>query len=233
MANEGKVIQFPEFPGARPATSHEYAYQRLRHALMVGAIAPGISITIQELADELGISATPVREALRRLESENALLSLKNRRIQVPQMTPARLQALIALRCTIEIHAAKQALPYINLVLIGKLERIEADLDAALVTGERAAIVTLNQRFHSAIYRADPEQIVMPMVESLWLQLGPFMGLAARQQQWSSNEDHHKRMLDALRDSDETALANALEADIREGIEPLIEASFWRPQAKA
>ena len=181
----------------------------------------------------LEISATPVREALRRLESENALVTLKNRRIQVPRMTPARLQALIALRCTIEIHAAKQALPYINLVLIERLERIEAELGAVLVDGERAAVVTLNQRFHSAIYEANPEQVAMPMIESLWLQLGPFMGVAARHQRQCGNEDHHKRMLDALRAGDEAGLAQALEADIRDGIEPLIDSSFQRLQAEA
>lgn len=226
MTTETNVIQFPELPQSRPGTSHEYAYRRLRHALMIGAIAPGISITIQELARELDISATPVREALRQLASENALETLKNRRIQVPEMTPARLQELISLRCTLEVYAIRRALPYINMVLIDTVEAIDSEINDAAEANDRISLVMLNQRFHSTIYRANPEQVVMPMIESLWLQLGPFMGVAASHQKSLQVDDHHAHLIEALRAGDENLVAAALEDDIRDAIEPLIESGF-------
>jgi len=78
--------------------------------------------------------------------------------------------------------------------------------------------VMLNQQLHSKLYRANPEQVVMPMIESLWLQLGPIMGVAARQQEMLNIADHHKAIIGALRQGDAVALANAIEADIRDGI---------------
>lgn len=218
MTTASNVIHFPELPGPRDGTSQEYAYRRLRHALMIGALAPGISLTIQDLANLLEVSATPIREALRQLGSENALATLKNRRIQVPQMTPARLQALVSLRCNLEIYAAHQALPYINQVLIDEVERIDLEIDALIDSADRGSMVMLNQSLHSKIYRANPEQVVMPMIESLWLQLGPIMGVAARQQGVASVADHHKEIFSALRQGDEVALGKAIEADIRDGI---------------
>lgn len=218
MTLTGKVIQFPELPNAHDGTSQEYAYLRLRHALMIGALAPGISLTIQDLANLLEVSATPIREALRQLGSENALVSLKNRRIQVPDMTPARLESLISLRCNLEVYAAGQALPYVNQVLIEEVERIDLEIDALLDSSDRGSMVMLNQRLHSKLYRANPDQVVMPMIESLWLQLGPIMGVAARQQGVASLTDHHKEIFSALRQGDEAALAHAIEADIRDGI---------------
>ncbi len=218
MTLASNVIQFPELPNTHDGTSQEYAYLRLRHALMIGALAPGISLTIQDLARLLEVSATPIREALRQLGSENALVTLKNRRIQVPDMTPARLESLISLRCNLEVYAAAQALPYVNQVLIDEVERIDLEIDDLLDSSDRGSMVMLNQRLHSKLYRANPNQVVMPMIESLWLQLGPIMGVAARQQGVASIADHHKEIFSALRQGDAAALANAIEADIRDGI---------------
>ncbi len=218
MTATSNVIQFPELPDSETGTSQENAYRRLRHALMIGALAPGISLTIQDLASLLEVSATPIREALRQLGSENALVTLKNRRIQVPEMTPARLQALVSLRCNLETYAAAQALPYINQVLIDEIERIDLEIDDLIESGDRGSMVLLNQRLHSKLYRANPEQVVMPMIESLWLQLGPIMGVAARQQGMVTIADHHKDIISALRQGDTAELANAIEADIHDGI---------------
>ena len=231
--SDSNVVKFPELAQATAETSHEYAYLRLRHALMVGAVSPGISITIRELADELGISATPVREALRQLASENALVTLKNRRIQVPEMTPTRLRELISLRCNLEVYAARRALPYINLVLIETVEAIDASINDAIEANDWISMVTLNQRFHSTIYLANPENVVMPMIESLWLQLGPFMGVAARSQDYFEIDDHHQKLTAALRSGDEDQVAAALENDIRQAIEPLLETGFEAPRKKA
>ena len=218
MTMNRDILPFPELPESHPGISHQYAYLRLRHALMVGAIAPGVSLTINDLAQLLEVSATPVREALRQLSSENALVTLKNRRIQVPEMTPARLQSLVSLRCHLEVYAALQALPYINQVLIDEVERIDLEIDGKLEKDDRGAVVILNQKLHATIYRAHPEQVVMPMIESLWLQLGPFMGVAAKHQSITSVPDHHKDMVSAMRQGDESLLAAAIEADIRDSI---------------
>jgi hypothetical protein len=69
-------------------TTQEYAYLRLRNAVMVGALPPGTGLTFRGLAEQLSLSPTPIREALRRLSSENAIKVLGNRRLRVPTDDP-------------------------------------------------------------------------------------------------------------------------------------------------
>ncbi|TIL48750.1 MAG: GntR family transcriptional regulator, partial [Mesorhizobium sp.] len=101
-----KTPKLPAFPRSAGVTTHDYAFERLRQAIMVGAFPPGTPFTIRGLADALESSSTPVREALRRLTSIGALQSLENRRIVVPNMTPSRFEELISLRILLESHAA-------------------------------------------------------------------------------------------------------------------------------
>ena len=218
MPPKSNQMKLPEPFWLSHATSQEYAYNRLRHSLMIGAIAPGCAITIRGLATALGLSPTPVREALRRLSSENALAVLENRRIMVPEMNSRRFEELIALRCTVECHAAERAIPYLTDIVIDDLERIDARMDDALKQREFDGLVLLNQRFHSAIYTANPNQMVMPMVESLWLQLGPFQRLAMTYVEDFYQVDRHKEILNALRKRDPITVAMAIEADVRDGV---------------
>ncbi len=185
---------------------------------MIGAIAPGCAITIRGLATTLGLSPTPVREALRRLSSENAIAVLENRRIMVPEMNSRRFEELIALRCTLECHAAERAIPYLTEIVIDDLERIDARMDEALKQREFDELVLLNHRFHSGIYTANPTQVVMSMVESLWLQLGPFQRMAMTYVDDFYRLDRHKEILSALRKRDPIAVAMAIEADVRDGV---------------
>ncbi len=218
MSKQSSPLQLPGLAGPNPGTSQAYAYQRLRHALMVGAIEPGIAITIQDITEALQVSATPVREALRQLSTEKALLTLKNRRIKVPDMTPARFEELIELRCSLEVYAAKRALPYVNNILIDELERIDSDMDEAVDRTDWPLIVVLNQKFHSTLYRANPNQVAMPMIESAWLQLGPFMGNTVSFFKDVYLVDRHKDAIEALRRNDIENLGIAIEADIRDSI---------------
>ena len=68
------------------------------------------------------------------------------------------------------------------------------------------------------LYTANPEQIIMPMVESVWLQLGPFLGIAMEHVAQLYFVDRHQEAIEALRRRDENAVAVAIDADIREGI---------------
>lgn len=188
---------------------------------MIGAIAPGRAITIRDIADAMYLSATPVREALRRLSSEHALVVLENRRIRVPEMTVTRFEELVSLRCALEVYAAKRAIPYVNKVLVDRLERIDTRMDEAVANDDWGSIVTLNQRFHGGIYTASPDQVVMPMIESLWLQLGPFLGVAVKYQKDFYLVDRHKEALEALRRRDPSTVGTAIDADIRDGVSHL------------
>ena len=96
----------PEIQKSEGMTTQEYAYLRLRNAILVGAIQPGTSLTIRGLAEKLALSQTPIRETVRRLSTEHAIEVLGNRRLKIPVMTAGRFEELVHLRIVLETHAS-------------------------------------------------------------------------------------------------------------------------------
>ncbi|SIP89692.1 GntR family transcriptional regulator [Marinobacterium stanieri] len=199
-------------------TITQWVYKTLRNAVMCGEILPGRALTIRELAGVLDVSNMPVREALRQLAAENALEIGDNRRIQVPGMTAPKFRELCEARICIETHAAARALPYITPATLNELRQIDAQIDQLQAQGQLEQSGILNQAFHRTLYAANPNQVTLPMVESLWLQLGPFMRLALDELDLDQLIDRHSEALSAIEAQDEAALCKAIEADIREGV---------------
>ena len=213
-----KTLALPALDRPEGMTTHDYAFARLRQAIMVGAFRPGTSVTIRGLADALESSPTPVREALRQLTSIGALQFLENRRIVVPRITPARFEELISLRIALESHAARRAVAHLSDRQIDRIIALDDAIEAAILAGQKAQALIANQEFHRRIYTANPDQVVMPLVESLWLQLGPILGIAMEHVTEFYVIDRHREAIEALRRRDEDAVAQAIAADIREGI---------------
>lgn len=208
----------PEIKESKDSTSQENAYLRLRNAIMVGAIPTGVSLTMRGLAEQLGLSPTPIREALRRLNSESAIALQDNRRMLVPHMTKGRFEDLIATRITLECHAALRALPYVSGVLIEAMRDTDLAMDRALEQHDYDTLTALNHDFHSILYRANPDHISMPLVESIWLQLGPFQREVISELDVFYQIDRHKQILSALDTRDAKALSAAIQKDIEDGV---------------
>ena len=209
---------YPIIPRAEGETLQQWVFQRLRRQIMTGRFSPGRAVTIRGLAEDLGVSAMPVREALRRLVAERALVLLDNRRVRVPEMTIDRFEDLLSARVAIECEAAERALPMIDEARITELKAIDAALDAARSAGDVESWIELNFAFHTCLYTARPTSIFMPLIESLWLQIGPFMRTALSSLDGRYSVDRHDEAITAIRARDRTALRMAIEADIRDGI---------------
>ena len=211
-------LTLPDICKSQKMTTQEYAYQRLRYSLMVGSIAPGIPITIRGLASALEISPTPVREAIRRLSSQNALAILENRRCVVPVMTKERFAELIKFRVATEIFAAERAMPFISEQLIDSLEQIDFCMDRAVIAKDRETLIIQNQDFHTRLYMANPNQITIATIESIWLQLGPFLKIALNHIGVFYIVDRHKEIINALRDRNIDILKKAISDDIHDAV---------------
>ncbi|MBU3028906.1 GntR family transcriptional regulator [Paracoccus marinaquae] len=208
----------PEIRKDDGMTTQDYAYRRIFNAIMLGAIPPATSLTMRGLAAYLDLSPTPVREAIRRLSSDQAVEVLDNRRIRVPQMRIGRFRELIELRIVLECHAAVRALPHLADIAIADLAAVDARMDAALGMQDYDQLTHLNHEFHRRLYLSNPDQAIMPLIESVWLQLGPFQRQVLKGVQSYYLVDHHKTILSALRDRDADRLTVAIADDIRDGI---------------
>jgi DNA-binding GntR family transcriptional regulator len=201
-------------------TLHERVYMQLRRSLINGMFDAGDVLRIVDLADRLQTSTMPVREALGRLVSEQALEALPNRSVRVPLITRERLDDLARARLLIEGQMVALALPNLAEGDFAVLRQINVDCDEAFERhGKDIGQVTseLNQRFHFHIYRAAGSAVLIPIVESLWLQSGAIIRKAAHihdEHGGLAATDHHWALIDALERRDLDASLQSLSNDI-------------------
>ncbi len=199
-------------------TVRDQAIDALRMALITGRIVPGNPLTLRGLAATLGTSPMPVREAIRTLAAENALEIRSNGRIQVPQMTERRFEDLVKARVLLEPEAAIAALPGLDEETLTQLQIIDDAIDQSLETGDVESYMRLNHAFHFALYRASGSNVFLTLIESLWLQFGPFMRTVYGRVGTIQLVDQHKEALEAIRAGRTDALRQAIAADILDGM---------------
>ena len=204
---------------SRKIPTHELIYGRLRDMILFGVLAPGQPVTIQGLTADLAVSMTPVREAIRRLAAEGALLPQGNRRVTVPRMTKSDLEQVAFARLTIEPRLAELAAVAVTPALIAQLQRLDAQVDAAIAAGQVQDYLQSNHAFHFALYEAAGAGILLDMAQSLWLRFGPSLRVVTSQAGAADLPDSHKEILAALRAGDAAAVAAAMQRDIEQGIE--------------
>lgn len=208
-------------------TVQEWVYRQLKERILTGQFVPGRSVTLRGIAAMLEVSPTPVREALRRLVSERALEVHGNRRVSVPTMTRRKFDDLCAVRVSLETLAAERAMPHIDADHLERLRRLDAEVDEAVENGEINRYLQRHREFHFSIYELGSAEVLMPLIESVWLQFSPFLRLVVSHIGVDYIVDRHADALNALERQDHAALRFAIEADVREGLGSLTE-SEWR-----
>jgi DNA-binding GntR family transcriptional regulator len=203
---------------ARPmkakATMQTLIYQELRRSLMAGAFMPSAKVTLRSLSAQMGTSVMPVREAINRLIAERALEVIGDRQVIVPVMTAEKFSEIVHWRVQLESAAARAACRYVTPELIAGLEAINAQMLVAVAHDRRETLLRLNHEFHFQIYNAARSTILLPMIESLWLQVGPFTYFSIPSPKTLWNAKHHKDILRALKSGDEDVAAAAISDDI-------------------
>ena len=193
-------------------------HQELRHRFVTGKVAPGVGLSTRALAQELGVSQMPVREALSRLAAEGAVEIRSKRRIIVPPMTAGRFADLLRCRELLEPEAAAMALPFIDAARLKQLRSADDALGVALKSGDVQSYMERNFEFHFLIYRAQPRTTMTQLVETLWLQFGPHMRVVYGRFGTANLIDQHQVALRAIRERSAVRLKRAIRADIRDGM---------------
>lgn len=204
---------------ARKIPTHEVTYARLRDMILFGVLEPGQPVTIQGLTAGLEAGMTPVREAIRRLAAEGALLPQGNRRVAVPRLTTADLEQVAFARLTIEPHLAQLAMPAMTAALIARLEAIDAAVDAAIRGDDIHGYLQNNHAFHFALYEAAGPGVLLDMARSLWLRFGPSLRVVSVQSGAMTLPDAHKEALAMMRTGNAAGLAEAMRHDIAQGVD--------------
>ena len=213
----------PDFAGL-PA--HERVYRALRGRILAGEMAPGDSVTIRGLAEALGVSMTPAREAVRRLVAERALRMTASGRVSIAAPGPRRLAELFRARELLEPELAVLALPHAGKSAIAELRRIDLSIGDLVAKGDAAGYVRANTAFHTRLYALADAPALMALVESVWLQTAPVMRRIYGRLGTAALADYHEAALAALAARDATALAQAIRDDVTQGAALLSQAAL-------
>jgi DNA-binding GntR family transcriptional regulator len=204
-------------------TLQERVYGELRLALMRGRFLPGRSLTIRAVAAVLGTSSMPVREAFRQLVAEQALEMSANRSFAVPLLTRQQYMDLVRIRAEIEGYAAAQAAARISPATVSNLRTINKAMIAASKSGDRDAYIIRNQEFHFVIYDASGSTVIKPIIESLWLQSGPYIALLFEEGPHAKGTlGRHEGAVEALRKGDAKAARAMISGDITDASEIIL-----------
>jgi DNA-binding GntR family transcriptional regulator len=144
-----------------PTLAAESAYRSLLGRITSGALPPGSFLVENEVAQDLGVSRTPVREAIRRLAAEGLVHAEGRRRAVVREVSPTQADELFELRARLEGYAAYRAATRLGVQQLAELRRLAAEMEVAARTADdanAARFAELNDAFHRLILDAAAAQ---------------------------------------------------------------------------
>jgi len=205
--------KLPQSPVDR-GTVQERVYRRIRELILNGEVEPGQTLTIQGLSEAFRVSAMPVREALRRLMAEQALTVVAGRSVGIPPLSRARLLDLRRVRREVEALAVAWAAARITQAELARMAGLLERMQRAAEIRNGRSYVPANHDFHFGVYRAANSPTLLSIIESLWLQIGPYFHVLRASDNWQAANSTHRDMLQALARRDPAAAAAALRRDI-------------------
>lgn len=196
------------------------AYRSLHDAFTRGAFAPGDVLSLRSLAEQLGTSMTPVREAVRRLVAEGALIDTRSRKLLVPAFDARRMKDLKSARLALESLILDQAMATIDGAGIDTLKAI---LKRPAHPSQNGPDLVQNYDFHFTLYRMSGSDVLLPIVEALWLQYGSYLNLIINHRDVLHIQEHkfHEAIITALEKGDRDAAQVALIGDIKQSFDVL------------
>lgn len=192
----------------------------LRALLVAGRLAPGEKLSLRKVAEALGVSMMPVREAISQLAADGALEVLPGRAVRVPVLTLRDFRELTKLRLVVEGFAVEEATMTVGQAQIDDIAGFEEAFRkaASADTPDFSTAVAANRGFHFAIYEGAEMPSLLEMIERLWLKAGPILNLDMRGETGRLKEGSavraHSDLLAALRVQDPVAARAALRTDI-------------------
>ena len=206
----------------------------LRDAIARGRLKPGTRLKQQNLARQFGVSPTPVREALRRLEGDGLVLYAPNRGIRVTQVDYPEVEEIYLMRMALEPLAVRYAVPKLTSEDLSLLEDLQERMRRAVVRGHLRRLRDLNYDFHILIYGRAGFRRLLQIIQALW-GLFPWDTLQVIPGRAAGSIREHDAILRELRGRNAAAAATLMEAHVSRSFRALkaFLTTAGRPRRKA
>jgi DNA-binding GntR family transcriptional regulator len=194
-------------------TKKQYAADWLREMIVSGDLAPGRRVRQQEVADRLGVSATPVREALLQLETEGYVESIPHVGVRVAQLADDHRDEVAELRQLLEGALARTAAQRITDEQIEKLNQLHVDFEDAVRRFDSRRARRLNYQLHRFIWEIAARDVTRQIVQGLWARV-PWHRLDDVAVRGRQSVIEHEHIVAALSARDPDAACRAIEEHI-------------------
>lgn len=196
-------------------TLQDKTYQTLHQWLTVGRFLPGERLKIKQVAIELGVGIMPVRAALQRLAAEGALLNIPNCGVMVPKLRRAQFEDILQTRLLLEGQAAEQGSYRISASSVAAMAQLSTQMANAIAANDSKAYLEANEAFHLRLYRACGSPLLMELIETVWLKVGPISNQLFDDARFCLKlNDAHEDVVAALQRADGPAVRRAIEQDM-------------------
>jgi DNA-binding GntR family transcriptional regulator len=186
----------------------ERTYTVLRDRIHSGAFAPRARLNIDGLARELGVSAIPVREALRRLEAEGWVRFQPNVGAIVAPVDATMWEQEMSAVAILEGAATADAATHLRLSDLSKLRKIAAEMEAVAADGDPVRFSRLNRRLHATVVARCGNAYLLELLEQTYLRLDRIRStmFAYLPERFKAAVTEHARLIDLLESGDRSAI---------------------------
>lgn len=189
----------------------------LKGALITGSLKPGARLITKEIADKLGTSITPVREALLRLVSSGALQATPAQAFLVPEVTLERYNEITAIRKQLEPMAVAAACQHLTQSKLEILRTLSDDFHEAMRNGNVQKALHANRVFRFTLYQYAEMPTLSALIEQLWIRIGPCINYLHQElNEIKASSYHYEELLSALERGDVEGSQKAIEKLIDE-----------------
>lgn len=197
-------------------TKEEQVADFLREGIISGVYPRGSRLKQAEIAQQLNLSITPVREALKLLEAEGYVSGDSYRGARVVPFDAAASGEILQLRLLLEAQLVRGAVEKVTAKDIAELRKLAKEFEQAFDAGDRAAARGVNYRFHRRLYDIAQLPHTLHFVQILWARY-PFDLINAVQGRGSHAAEEHEEILKALTEGDASAAQLAMRKHIESG----------------
>jgi DNA-binding GntR family transcriptional regulator len=215
----------PTFQPVKKQQMQDVIYEALKDAIIKGLIPPGTKLEINELANNFGTSPMPIREALSRLVESGVLVTEPNKSVLVPLLETNDLVELLRIRMMIEGVAGIWAAEHITEEEVEQINSYCDSMSNCIRQKDKGGATEFNQKIHFGIYAAARSRKLLSIIEKLWMQNGPYLGLF----NWDvyvAGDIFHRKMLKGLQNRDGLAVQHFIETDLFDALSSLLNMSL-------
>ena len=171
----------------------------IREAIINGTFAPGERLMEIQMADEMGVSRTPVREAIRKLEMEGFVVMIPRRGTYVSNMSIKDINDVYEIRISLDTLAAGLAAERISDEELEELQRLLVKVGAAIEKNDMAKVVEADIEFHDVLYKASRNERLRNIINNLREQITVIRGVSMRYPgRLKDTQDEHRRLVECI-----------------------------------